>query len=159
MNHLDEFTKSARNFSSWCLTDYGEATTAARTALSLLIRLYSHALTLQDSDCVDHDINGEWADDQTWNTVFKNAGSLPFNYYSTISNPQIIPHEGSEVGDIADDIADIFRDLSEGLFLYDRGYFAEAEWIFKFYFQAHWGQHASAAIYALNCWLMDTGNW
>ena len=50
------------------------------------------------------------------------------------------------VGGLADDIADIYTDLSEDLSLHRSGHVAEAEWLFLNSFRSHWGRHASSAI-------------
>ena len=56
------------------------------------------------------------------------------------------------MGDLSDDVADIHRDLTEGLSLYDQGYSGEAEWTFHHLF-FHWGRHAASATAALQFWL------
>ena len=159
MANFDTFVSAAREFSDWCVSPAGTETEEARRALSHLVRLYTLALELQFPDEMDCDRNGERADDATWKLVYRRAAALPFNYYSDVFDPQTVPSEEPEVGDLADDIADIYRDLSEGLDLSDAGLPSEAEWSFRHSFWTHWGRHASSAIKALHCWLEDTGSW
>ena len=66
-----------------------------------------------------------------------------------------VPPEDHEIGDLADDVADIYRDLSAGLALVDAGHALEAQWELRFSFLTHWGRHASGAIRALHCWYVD----
>ena len=54
-------------------------------------------------------------------TVFTRAGNLPLNYYSEVFNPIPVPAEEPVVGDLADDIADIYGDIERGLKLLDVG--------------------------------------
>ena len=62
MSSVEEFAHTAREFSEWCLSRPGEEPEEARTALSLLLRLYAHALALQFPKITDDDLDGESAD-------------------------------------------------------------------------------------------------
>ena len=159
MSNVEEFARTTREFSEWCLSRPGQAQAEARIALSFLLRLYAHALALQFPENMNDELEGERADDATWRRVFERAGALPFNYYWEVYHSHTVPPEEPVVADLADDLADIYRDLSEGLSLHGGGHVAEAEWTFLFSFQSHWGRHASSAIKALHCWFEDTGNW
>ena len=55
----------------------------------------------------------------------------------------------------ADDLADIYRDLKEGLELYEAGHVAEALWEWSQSFNTHWGRHASSALHALQAYAAD----
>jgi hypothetical protein len=57
------------------------------------------------------------------------------------------------VGDLADDLVDIYRDVSAGSAFHDAGCVDDAIWQWGFSFQTHWGKHASSAIRALHCYL------
>lgn len=59
------------------------------------------------------------------------------------------------VGDLADDVADIFRDVMRGLQLYTLNYRAAAGWEWVMSLQSHWGEHATSAIRALHCWIVQ----
>jgi hypothetical protein len=54
------------------------------------------------------------------------------------------------VGLLSDDLADILRDLQEGLEAWKRGAHAQALWSWRFMYGAHWGQHAASALHALH---------
>lgn len=52
---------------------------------------------------------------------------------------------------LADDIADIYRDLKEGLVLMEKPNGAEnAVWEWRFGFGSHWGHHALSALKAIH---------
>jgi hypothetical protein len=57
------------------------------------------------------------------------------------------------VGELADDLVAIYRDVALGLDLHERGRVDDALWEWGFGFQARWGQHASSAIRALHGYL------
>jgi hypothetical protein len=53
-------------------------------------------------------------------------------------------------GSLADDVADIYRDLQDGFAELRAGRSANALWQWKFGFDRHWGKHAGEANYALH---------
>jgi hypothetical protein len=91
--------------------------------------------------------------DGQWKAIFQRSGRFPVQYYGEIFNPLEVPPEEPGIGDLADDLADIHRDLSAGLDLYDRGDIAGAVWEWRYGMQNHWGEHATGAIRVLHCWL------
>jgi hypothetical protein len=52
-------------------------------------------------------------------------------------------------GSLADDIADIYRDLRDGFVAYDSGDLGGAVWDWRVEFDSHWARHAAHAIFAL----------
>jgi hypothetical protein len=78
--------------------------------------------------------------------------SLPFQYYREVFDAlDLESDEDAVVGDLYDDVADIYRDLAEGLFVYHQQSPAEAERFWSQSFQYHWGEHATSALRALYC--------
>lgn len=152
MSALDDFVRAARELCAWCEAAPGEPEAEVRTALRLLSRLYVRALELeQPEEGLTEDLEVE-LDDETWRRVYRRVGAIPLGMYGVTLDPHaVLPEFG--VGDLADDLADIHRDLSEGLWLYDRGFRVDAQWTFAFTFQAHWGRHAVEALWALHLWL------
>ncbi|MGO4887312.1 DUF5063 domain-containing protein [Anaerobacillus sp. MEB173] len=51
---------------------------------------------------------------------------------------------------LADDILDIYKDVKEGILLYEQNEHMEAIWHWKFHFEVHWGSHAVDAMRALH---------
>jgi hypothetical protein len=85
--------------------------------------------------------------------VYERFGGLPFNYYSECFDPLIVPAaEEPVVADLADDLADIWRDVKGGLMLWHDDESDAAAWHWRFHFESHWGLHASSAMYALQTW-------
>ena len=61
--------------------------------------------------------------------------------------------EDPVVGDLSDDLSDIFRDVTCGLRAFDKGDLDNAMWEWQFGLAHHWGAHATAAIRVLHMWL------
>ncbi|RJS59239.1 DUF5063 domain-containing protein [Bacillus sp. PK3_68] len=55
-----------------------------------------------------------------------------------------------ECGSLSDDILDIYKDLKEGIILFEQEMTNEAIWHWKFHFEAHWGSHTVNALRALH---------
>ena len=92
--------------------------------------------------------------DDEWKAVFEySLAQLPLRHYGEVYDPLLMPPEEPVVGDVADDIADIYRDVATGLRLFDAGDEAEALWEWGFLFRIHWGEHASSAIRVLHAYL------
>ncbi|GGX17598.1 DUF5063 domain-containing protein [Undibacterium macrobrachii] len=91
---------------------------------------------------------------ETWHSIYRRFGSLPFNYYSHCFDPQEVPNDAT-TADLADDLADIWRDLKGGLSLFRSGHVQAAVWEWKQSYWQHWGRHAAGGIYALHCWLAE----
>jgi len=72
--------------------------------------------------------------------------------FDPTSNEEAIP------GSIADDVADIYRDLKEGSVLSERHQASPENVIFlwRFLFYSHWGKHAIDALEVLHCRLSES---
>jgi hypothetical protein len=53
-------------------------------------------------------------------------------------------------GSLADDIADVYRDLKDGLAVMAAGSISEAAWHWRLHFDSHWGLHAMNALKAIH---------
>lgn len=84
--------------------------------------------------------------------IFRRFGALPFNYYATLCDPREICNSEVTMGDLADDLADIWRDLKRGLGLYEMGRHTAAAWDWRYSFRSHWARHATSALEALYRW-------
>jgi uncharacterized protein DUF5063 len=155
---VERFLGLARRFEVWAAhgTDHGLA--AARNGLRLIAQLYAAGQELPClPDLADRDPEENLVSDEEWRQVFERAARLPFQYYSEVFNPLAVPPEDLVTGDLADDIADIFRDVVEGIRLFDRGLEDEALWEWVFGIRQHWGEHATSAMRAL-CWCIADGD-
>ena len=68
-----------------------------------------------------------------------------------IFNAEIIPSEEPVTGDIIDDLADIYKDLKDGLWYLKQGSEIDAVFYWNNTFGFHWGRHILGAMYALFC--------
>jgi hypothetical protein len=87
-----------------------------------------------------------------WKRVRDQLQGLPFNAYWKIFEP-FKDGETPVYCELADDLADIYRDIKEGLILYDQGKMDEAAWEWRFNFEIHWGKHLVGAQYAIHEYL------
>ncbi|MGG4489837.1 DUF5063 domain-containing protein [Metabacillus idriensis] len=53
-------------------------------------------------------------------------------------------------GSLTDDFIDIYKNIKEGVLLYQRGEQLEAIWHWKYNFEIHWGKHALNAMRAFH---------
>ena len=128
---------------------------AAREARGLVARLYAAGVNLElppaekvaerDDPAVE---NPEWQE-----IYDRTASRLPFQYYTEVHEPSSVPTEQTVSGDLADDIADIYRDVVSGLRLHARGDTNQALWAWVFNRQHHWGEHATSFLHALQKYL------
>ena len=156
MNISQVFYESAKEFCSWAESEVDQSEMELVKALHFLSKLYSNALMLKISNCVI-ELEAIRISDEQWNFIFKRFGSLPFNYYPTVNDITNIEKPAAGLGDVADDLADIYRDVKAGMWLYAQGYELEAinEW--KYNFNFHWGIHAVNAMNALHLYASSRG--
>jgi len=78
------------------------------------------------------------------------------NFYWEIYNPYEL--EEAVLGNIADDVADIYEDLWVGLKFYRKGTkseMIEGIWYWRFSFHTHFGNHIMSALRAINHIIME----
>ena len=155
---LKDFAAAAADFCSWCESEPATALIEARAALRHLPRLYLLAQGLRELPDAP-EIAGDRPSDAAWRSVFERFGALPFDYYHTVLSPLEIAGGPPEcaMGHLADDLADMYRDLSDGLSLFRLGHLESAEWEWAFSFRTHWGRHAVDALQSLHVWFAANG--
>jgi hypothetical protein len=80
-----------------------------------------------------------------------NLRNLPIQYYWEVFTPSDLDGNKEAVcGDLFDDFLDIYADLADGLWLYDREHFEAAVFSWSHTFGFHWGRHAVSAMHALH---------
>ena len=97
--------------------------------------------------------NDEWM--ELWRGLGKHLGDRKF--YREMFAPYDFNEAEPVVGDLADDLADIYRDIRRGLGKWRLGDSAGAAWEWQFHFAAHWGEHATSALRALHALAFDHG--
>jgi hypothetical protein len=152
MNSLSQFAETAEQYCRWAECSEAQLQAPAEEAifaLKILSQLYQLALELP------YEFGEEDAPEITpevWQQIFRRFGAMPFNFYMQCSNPENVPDEVPGIGDLADDLADIWRELKAGLWLYQAGHTASASYVWREHFWWHWGAHATGALFALHRW-------
>jgi hypothetical protein len=151
MKTLAHFAETARAYIEWAeRIEPLSPAEDAREVLGLLIDLYAAAIQLPEGEGAEGE--RESTTQEEWARIYARCGNLPFDIYWEIFNP-LTPEAEEPVGaSLGDDLADIHRDLKAGMTYYTEGNEPAATWEWQFNFRAHWGHHASAAIYALHAW-------
>ena len=143
-----------------------------RAAHRLLPQLYVAGLALPTTDILfegedtDEEEEGEGAveeapkltrdpdrgDHEEWQAFYVSLGALigDRNHYREVFDPYEPATEVEVTGSLADDLADIHRDLRAGLRKWMRGESGEALWEWRFHFEGHWGEHLTRALRALH---------
>ncbi len=110
-------------------------------------------------DLAEHGFEQEGArpGDELFHAAMERFSHLPFNYYRVVFDPHDFEEIEPVVGMLADDLADIYRDHSEGLDHYRRGFISDACFAWSQLYKSHWARHAVSALAAIE--LYRTDNW
>lgn len=146
----NEFARHARNFVEWCNLKHSEESDEAfrKEALRLIAMLYATGCSLTEVAFVNSpdfpDLSKSRLD-----SVAANLARLPFRNYWSVFTPSEIVEEKPGCGDLLDDFLDMYRDMHDGLLLFDAGHTQAAayHWNQMFF---HWGHHAVDALSALH---------
>ena len=118
----------------------------------LIPGLMSAAIAMPDASPTDNEAHSTVTHEQ-WSDRFSAIGATLAergNYWTTLevvscSEPEVVNLP------IADDLADIWRDLRDGLNRLEAGgELSDIVWEWRFLFDVHWGAHAAEAIRALH---------
>lgn len=102
---------------------------------------------------VDHD--GSRPDGEQYAKVARRFAGFPFNVYRVVFDPHDLDAVDEPVtSTLSDDLADIYRDLAEGLNNADQGHLNDAcfDWSTSY---SHWGRHTMSALSAIEVYRMD----
>ena len=146
---VDAFAVAAEAYCAWAEIPSRGTLRDARAARALTAELFRRAIELPQGD---PEIDAPEIAAEEYRAVYERFGALPFNYYSECFDPLAVPAEEPVTADLADDLADIWRDVKSGLLLFRAGHHAAATWHWRFHFESHWGHHVTAALYALQSW-------
>jgi hypothetical protein len=143
----DQFAALAQDFID--LIDAGELSPAELLdrVQKILPILYRSALDLPDVDPTDEEENDRLSHEQ-WNQLFQGIKKKigEWAHYQEMFDP----YDFSELSPVVGDLADIYRDLLQGMHLWGHGRYPDAIWCWKFNFQTHWGDHALGALRAIH---------
>jgi hypothetical protein len=96
----------------------------------------------EDSDRIEHE---EWR--KLYRALDEKLGS--WSVYREIFDPYDWSCEEEVAGCLAEDLADIYTDLREGLLKWQRGDTGTALWEWRFDLEHHWGAHVTGPLRAL----------
>jgi len=118
-----------------------------------LLNLYSKGLNLQTIDLVSNEDFQEKADNDLFESVKQQTAELigKQQYYRSIFDPteNVFGSEKPVIGDLLDDIMDIYKDLKHQLMIFDlntEDSMESAIWSMKSDFWFHWSHHAIDAM-------------
>ena len=149
---VNEFAARARAFVQWCESPHAGKSAGQMQfeALQQLAETYAAALRLPKVDFMPSP-EPPSRDGAKTKKLAHHLQPLPFQYYREMFTPTDLNENGQGVdGDLLDDFLDIHGDLSQGLWLYERGHCEAAVFLWRFAFAAHWGRHAVSAMHALH---------
>lgn len=152
MQTIDRFYRFAADFCEWAEGEPSDVVTEAETARRLLAYLSALALELP---LMSGEVDVPELPKEKYMEIYDRFASLPFKHYWSIYNPFVDPPDEPVRGDLADDLADVYRDLRRGVWCYDNDHTDAAVWEWRFHFTEHWGRHAASALYALQAWLAN----
>lgn len=116
----------------------------------ILAELVFVVFTLPD-DCSADVTAPEGYTGRVYQEVRRGLSGLPLRNYLEVFDAIDLDKKETVVGDLYDDVADIYRDLAEGLFIYEHVSATEGERYWRQSFRYHWGEHATSALRALYC--------
>ncbi len=154
INEVDEvkgFVGTVRRYCAWAEAPAEQQTEDLTIAQRLLAELHLSVLGLPTLDCGD-DVDDEVSHDE-WKIVLQRFQGLPVDLYWDVFDP--LEEDAPGLNSLADDLADIYRDLKDGLVLYEGGKHLRAVWEWRFRFQIHWGAHLTGAQRAIHSYLSN----
>jgi hypothetical protein len=108
--HSTAFAQAAEDYCAWAeLPPHVNGAEDARTVFGLVCNLLRLALVLPD---VFSEVDPQPIEESEHRQIYERCGSLPFKYYSECFNPLNLEAEAPVVADLADDLADIWRDVN-----------------------------------------------
>ena len=143
---LSDFARLAAAFCAWCESGALGAT-PERIISRWLAQLYAACLLLAEVEAEEQAPEIPASDTSAGETAIR---PLLGYYYREIFDPHPNFNEEPCVGDVGDDLLDVYRDIKRGMKLYELGFPRAAEWEWAFSFRVHWGRHATGALAALH---------
>jgi Domain of unknown function (DUF5063) len=144
------FCQDAQHYCTWCESLNGHmGRVAIQSLMAIIGSCFIKAISLQTTEFVEPAI-----EDSTGSRVQQLAkkldfSALPVQFYRDLFDDSPESDEEPTLGDLYDDLTDIYLELKHGLVLWEAGYFSEAESHWALSYRAHWGRHAVCALKVL----------
>jgi hypothetical protein len=152
-NHsITYFADVARRYCAWAEEPPAGPGDDMHSARRLLAELHLAVLDLP-TEIADTETHTDSLTADDWTAIRGRFQHLPVNGYSDVFNPLV--DEPPVFNTLFDDLSDIWRDLKEGLVLYDRGEIEAAVWEWQFNFEIHWGRHLTGAQRAIHAYFSE----
>jgi Domain of unknown function (DUF5063) len=148
------FENVARQYCSWAETQPGTPDDELLLAMRHVAELYTAALRIPETD-PEPDAPERFVDKSSHAAVYRRFQVLPLQEYGEVFHATALPPEAPTVGDLADDLLDIYADLKSGLLHYDAGNVQQAVFQWRFSWGIHWGRHATSALRAMHCFVAE----
>jgi hypothetical protein len=121
----------------------------------LFAQLYLKAEALPDLGKIIEERSGASITHEEWVPIYKGLSKYLGDYdlYSMVFDPFDSNNSRAISHTLADDLADIYRDLKKGLIDIEREnglLTANVVWDWKFSFESHWGRHLTNAMNAIH---------
>ncbi len=152
MNENQQFAEVAKRYCAWVDAERHDLAEVRILLLELLLKVTGLRHYVQDSDSsVDYD---RMSHDE-WKTKFDRLNDVPFQYYNIVTTHGELTEEPPLVASLNDDLADIYRDLQAGLQAWGANDEAQAAWQWYSNYVWHWGNHATAALHAVDEYMRE----
>ena len=149
------FSECVGKLESWVVEDQETEYLSALKLAQILSELYSLGLQLPGPGTASTSSKEKEAmGESEMKEVLAAAQKLPIQYYHVALNPTDPSEENVGLGDLIDDVLDIYRDVVCANRQYASGNREIALWHWNFDMKTHWGDHATNALNALNNYLV-----
>lgn len=153
---LDRFATCARSYCAWVESPVGEPRDDLTAAHEYLAELYALAIRLPDQPRRPPESNVRITlDDATRDRAARRFHALQLQRYGRVLAPSTPPPPHADIGSLADDLFDTYRDVKMGLHYYEAGDFASAQWQWRFSWCIGWGTHAPSALSAIHSYRLS----
>jgi hypothetical protein len=158
---FSDFLKAAKNFCAFIETQQRDTSKGfLLLTQTQLLTLYSLGQNIPPVSLESNaDIDTNLSDTEMKSLLKTISDRVPFAYYWTVLNPIDINNSAViGTGDLVDDLGDIYKDLKQGLLLFDMPDFGAKEnaiWKFRFDFDYHWRKHCIEALNAIHHYLQN----
>ena len=150
---IERFVAAARAYCAWVESGDLGGEEAVLAASSRLASLYAAGLELPgvDFEALDDGIDVESLSQDARDAARERLEAFPMRYYWEVFHVDAAADAETPVlGDVLDDLLDVYADVREGLDVVDGGHEPLAVWHWRTTLGFHWGRHATSALKALH---------